>query len=63
MELLASLRTTSRAALKTLRHQSLSPPRAWLLVGSHLNQTGVFWAEPGANAIIALRCCLLNAEL
>ena len=33
------------------------------VIGSRLKQSGVFWTVRGANAIIALRCCLLNGEL
>ena len=30
------------------------------VIGSRLKQSGMFWTVPGANAIIALRCCHLN---
>ena len=30
------------------------------VIGSRLKQSGMFWTVQGANAIIALRCCLLN---
>jgi Uncharacterised protein family (UPF0236) len=30
------------------------------VIGSRLKQSGMFWTVRGANAIIALRCCLLN---
>lgn len=33
------------------------------VIGSHLKQSGMFWTVRGANAIIALRCCVLNSEL
>jgi len=33
------------------------------VIGSRLKQSGMFWTVRGANAIIALRCCLLNREL
>jgi hypothetical protein len=33
------------------------------VVGRRLKQSGMFWTVRGANAIIALRCCLLNGEL
>ncbi len=33
------------------------------VIGSRLRQSGMFWTVRGANAIIALRCCLLNGEL
>jgi hypothetical protein len=33
------------------------------VIGSRLKQSGMFWTARGANAIIALRCCLLNGEL
>jgi hypothetical protein len=33
------------------------------VIGSRLKQSGMFWTVAGANAIIALRCCLLNGEL
>jgi hypothetical protein len=33
------------------------------VIGSRLKQSGMFWTVGGANAIIALRCCLLNGEL
>ena len=33
------------------------------VIGSRLKQSGMFWTVRGANAIIALRCCLLNGEL
>jgi hypothetical protein len=32
-------------------------------IGSRLKQSGMFWTVRGANAVIALRCCLLNGEL
>jgi hypothetical protein len=32
------------------------------VIGSRLKQSGMFWTVRGANAIIALRCCLLNRE-
>jgi len=30
------------------------------VIGSRLKQSGMFWTVPGANAIIALRCCHIN---
>ena len=33
------------------------------VIGSRLKQSGMFWTVRGANAIIVLRCCLLNGEL
>lgn len=33
------------------------------VIGSRLKQSGMFWTVRGANAIIALRCCVLNGEL
>jgi hypothetical protein len=30
------------------------------VIGSRLKQSGMFWTVNGANAIIALRCCILN---
>ena len=33
------------------------------VIGARLKQSGRFWTVRGANAIIALRCCLLNGEL
>ena len=33
------------------------------VIGARLKQSGMFWTVRGANAIIALRCCLLNGEL
>lgn len=33
------------------------------VIGSRLKQSGMFWTVRGANAIIALRCCLLNGDL
>jgi len=33
------------------------------VVGARLKQSGMFWTVRGANAIIALRCCLLNGRL
>jgi hypothetical protein len=33
------------------------------VIGSRLKQSGMFWTARGANAIIALRCCLLNGQL
>lgn len=30
------------------------------VIGSRLKQSGMFWTVRGANAILALRCCLLN---
>jgi hypothetical protein len=32
------------------------------VIGSRLKQSGMFWTVRGANAIIALRCCYLNAR-
>ncbi|MGP8243488.1 MAG: hypothetical protein ACLQVN_03105 [Bryobacteraceae bacterium] len=32
------------------------------VIGSRLNQSGMFWTVRGANAIIALRCCHLNGR-
>jgi hypothetical protein len=33
------------------------------VIGSRLKQSGMFWTLPGANAILALRCCHLNGRL
>jgi hypothetical protein len=33
------------------------------VIGSRLKQSGMFWTVRRANAIISLRCCLLNGEL
>jgi hypothetical protein len=33
------------------------------VIGSRLKQSGMFWTVRGANAIIVLRCCLLNGDL
>ena len=32
------------------------------VIGSRLKCSGMFWTVAGANAIIALRCCLLNGR-
>jgi hypothetical protein len=32
------------------------------VIGSRLKQSGMFWTVRGANAIVALRCCQLNAR-
>lgn len=32
------------------------------LIGSRLKRSGMFWTVPGANAILALRCCHLNGR-
>ena len=32
------------------------------VIGSRLKRSGMFWTVRGANAIIALRCCLLNGS-
>ena len=32
------------------------------VIGSRLKQSGMFWTVRGANAIIALRCCLLSGQ-
>ena len=32
------------------------------VIGSRLKQSGMFWTVRGANAILALRCCLLNGR-
>lgn len=32
------------------------------VIGSRLKQSGMFWTVRGANAILALRCCHLNAR-
>jgi hypothetical protein len=33
------------------------------VIGTRLKQSGMFWTVRGANAIIALRCCILNGQL
>ena len=33
------------------------------VIGNRLKQSGMFWTVRRANAIIALRCCLLNGDL
>jgi hypothetical protein len=33
------------------------------VIGSRLKQSGMFWTVRGANAILALRCCHLNARM
>lgn len=33
------------------------------VIGARLKQSGMFWTVSGANAIIALRCCLLNNRM
>ena len=32
-------------------------------IASRLKCSGMFWSVAGANAVIALRCCLLNGRL
>ena len=32
------------------------------VIGSRLKQSGMFWTVRGANAIIALRCCITNGR-
>lgn len=32
------------------------------VIGTRLKQSGMFWTERGANAILALRCCYLNSR-
>lgn len=32
------------------------------LIGKRLKQSGMFWTVKGANAIIALRCCLASGR-
>ena len=32
------------------------------VIGSRLKRSGMFWTVPGANAILALRCCHLNGS-
>ena len=32
------------------------------LIGSRCKQSGMFWTVPGANAILALRCCIFNGH-
>jgi hypothetical protein len=32
------------------------------VIGQRLKQSGMFWTVRGANAILALRCCHLNAR-
>jgi hypothetical protein len=32
------------------------------LIGRRLKQSGMFWSVAGANAIIALRCCLASGR-
>ena len=41
---------------------SMAPPY-WVSpagAGKRLKQSGMFWTVEGANAIVALRCCMLN---
>jgi hypothetical protein len=33
------------------------------VIGSRLKRSGMFWTVRGANAVLALRCCLLNGRL
>ncbi len=33
------------------------------VVGSRFKQSGMFWSVPGANSVLALRCCILNNRL
>lgn len=33
-----------------------------VVVGSRLKQSGMFWSVPGANSIIALRCCIISGR-
>jgi len=33
-----------------------------MVIGSRLKCSGMFWTVRGANAMIALRCCLLNGR-
>lgn len=33
------------------------------VIGARLKRSGMFWTARGANAIIALRCCILNGRL
>jgi hypothetical protein len=32
------------------------------MIASRLQQSGMFWTVRGVNAILALRCCLLNGR-
>jgi hypothetical protein len=32
------------------------------LIGSRCKQSGMFWTVAGANAILALRCCIFNGH-
>jgi hypothetical protein len=32
------------------------------LIGQRLKQSGMFWSQAGANAIVALRCCLASGR-
>jgi len=32
------------------------------LIGKRLKQSGMFWSLPGANAILAVRCCLYSGR-
>ena len=36
--------------------------RCRTVIAKRLKQSGMFWSVPGANAIIALRCCQLNGR-
>ena len=32
------------------------------VIGKRLKQSGMFWSVAGANAVIALRCCMLSGR-
>lgn len=61
-------RNAERMRYPTFRHQHLFVGSGVIeagcktVIGSRLKQSGMFWTVRGANAIIALRCCHLNAR-
>jgi hypothetical protein len=61
-------RNTARMRYPEFRHQHLFVGSGVIeagcktVIGARLKQSGMFWTVRGANAIIALRCCQLNAR-
>jgi hypothetical protein len=62
-------RNAARMRYPKFRHQHLFVGSGVIeagcktVIGARLKQSGMFWTVRGANAIIALRCCQLNARL
>ena len=48
--------------MRTRWHQSVMEAGGKTVIGSRLQQSGMFWTVQGANAILALRCSHFNGR-